>query len=113
MKGPPKLNPLRLTVDPAAQTPLWQQLSVGLRAAIADGQMRPAARLPSSRELARRLNVSRNTVTAAYDDLASRGLLLGRIGAGSFVDAAPIGRSRPSVWFQDDSGNRLALCQLP
>src|SRR5207245_2998294 len=32
-----------------------------------------------------RLEVSRNTVMAAYEDLAARGLLVGRTGAGSFV----------------------------
>jgi GntR family transcriptional regulator/MocR family aminotransferase len=40
-----------------------------LRRAILDGRLPPGGRLPATRELARRLNVSRTTVTVAYDRL--------------------------------------------
>ena len=92
---------------------LWSQISTGLRVAIASGRLRPGSRLPSTRELARQLVVSRNTVSAAYDDLAARGLLAGRIGAGSFIarQARPI--TRFQTWFVDASGNLVALAPLP
>jgi GntR family transcriptional regulator / MocR family aminotransferase len=44
-----------------------------LRQAILAGQLRPGDPLPPSRELARRLTVSRSTVTGAYDRLAGEG----------------------------------------
>src|SRR5436190_16988050 len=56
-----------------------------LRAAILDGRLRPGDALPASRELARRLAVSRNTVTNAYQRLIAEGFVVGRVGAGSFV----------------------------
>jgi len=58
-----------------------------LRAAILDGRLRPGESLPPSRELARRLSVSRNTITGAYDRLAAEGFLIGRIGSGTMVRA--------------------------
>ena len=112
MKRAARLNALSLSLDAAATPPLWWQLSVGLRVAIANGRLGPGARLPSTRELARRLKVSRNTVMAAYDDLMARGLLDGRTGAGSFVSDAARAVAPLRFWFQDASGNRLALGPL-
>jgi GntR family transcriptional regulator/MocR family aminotransferase len=60
-----------------------------LRDAVLDGRLRPGERLPPTRELARRLDVSRNTVAAAYDRLTAEGFLVGRVGAGTFVGAVP------------------------
>jgi GntR family transcriptional regulator / MocR family aminotransferase len=56
-----------------------------LRDAILDGRLRPGDRLPPGRELARRLNVSRTTVTVAYDRLSGEGFVTSRVGAGTFV----------------------------
>ncbi|GAB2954526.1 PLP-dependent aminotransferase family protein [Micromonospora polyrhachis] len=53
--------------------------------AILDGRLRAGERLPPTRELARHLAVSRNTVAAAYDRLTAEGFLVGRVGAGTFV----------------------------
>ena len=62
--------------------------------AVADGRLRPGERLPPTREMARRLAVSRNTVALAYERLAAEGILEGRVGAGTFVSAVP---TAPSV----------------
>ena len=56
-----------------------------IRRAIADGRLRPGDCLPASRDLARSLQVSRMTVTVAYDRLAGEGFLTSRMGAGTFV----------------------------
>ena len=56
-----------------------------IRRAIADGRLRPGDSLPASRDLARSLQVSRTTVTVAYDRLAGEGFLTSRIGAGTYV----------------------------
>jgi len=45
-----------------------------LRAAILDGRLRPGEALPATRALARRLDVSRNTVMNAYERLIAEGL---------------------------------------
>ncbi|HEY2962242.1 MAG TPA: PLP-dependent aminotransferase family protein [Pyrinomonadaceae bacterium] len=56
-----------------------------IRRAIADGRLRPGDCLPASRDLAHSLQVSRTTVTVAYDRLTSEGFLTSRIGAGTYV----------------------------
>lgn len=61
--------------------------------AILDGRLRPGERLPPTRELAGRLDVSRNTVGVAYEFLVAEGVLVGRVGAGSFVCAEPLRRT--------------------
>jgi len=73
---------------------LRSQIQRALRHAIMSGTLRPHSLLPSTRELARRLGVSRNTVLAAYEVLASEGLVVGRAGSGTRVadgakDAGP------------------------
>ncbi|MGW3497934.1 MocR-like pyridoxine biosynthesis transcription factor PdxR [Streptomyces sp. NPDC001020] len=61
-----------------------------LRDAIVDGRLRPGERLPPTREFARRLAVSRNTVSVAYDRLAAEGFVVARVGAGTFVGTEPV-----------------------
>ena len=57
--------------------------------AVLDGRFRPGERLPATRDLARRLGLSRNTVAVAYERLVAEGVLVGRVGAGSFVSLDP------------------------
>lgn len=69
---------------------LQQRLYLGIKQRILDGRLGSGARLPSSRALATDLGVSRNTVTAALEQLKSEGYLVGKPGAGHFVsDALP------------------------
>jgi GntR family transcriptional regulator/MocR family aminotransferase len=58
--------------------------------AVMDGRLRSGVQLPPTRELARRLAVSRNTVGVAYEQLVAEGVLVGRVGAGSFVCAETV-----------------------
>lgn len=61
-----------------------------------DGRLPVGARVPSERELAAVLGLSRTTVTAAYDGLRSEGFLVSDRGAGSRV-ALPGGAVRPDA----------------
>ncbi|WP_163510680.1 PLP-dependent aminotransferase family protein [Fodinicola acaciae] len=65
-----------------------------LHDAILDGRLRPGERLPSARELAARLEVSRNTVAAAYERLTAEGFLVGKVGAGTYVQADALGPAK-------------------
>jgi GntR family transcriptional regulator / MocR family aminotransferase len=56
-----------------------------LRLAILERRLREGDRLPPTRELARRLGVSRTTTSVAYDRLISEGFAMARTGAGTFV----------------------------
>ena len=73
-----------------------------LHEAIIDGRLGPGERLPPTRELARQLAVSRNTVAVAYDRLTAEGFLVGRVGAGTFVCANPPARSGAPAAAGDD-----------
>lgn len=68
-----------------------------LRSAVLDGRLKPGDALPPTRELARRLEVSRNTVAIAYERLAAEGFVDGKVGSGTFVrrDVGLARRSRP------------------
>ena len=65
--------------------PLSLQIVRQLQEAIEAGSVAGGTRLPSTRSLARTLGVSRNTVLTAYDELAARGFVRGRRGAGMYV----------------------------
>ncbi|GAA4706723.1 MocR-like pyridoxine biosynthesis transcription factor PdxR [Phytohabitans rumicis] len=62
--------------------------------AILDGRLRPGERLPPTREMAQRLDVSRNTVAVAYERLTAEGFLVGRVGAGTYVSAERLAKAR-------------------
>ncbi len=81
---------LPVMVDRTAAEPLAAQISAQLRAAVTAGVLRTGERLPSTRELAATLGVSRTVVTTAYARLFAEGWLEGRHGSGSYVaDVAP------------------------
>lgn len=78
---------LNLALDPSAPLSLQHQLRQKLVDAIHRRVLRPGQRLPSSRQLAARLGVSRNTVSLAYDTLLAEGHLVSRSRSGIYVAA--------------------------
>jgi GntR family transcriptional regulator/MocR family aminotransferase len=66
---------------------LYRQVYESLRESILAGRLKPGARLPSTRSLAREIGLSRNTVMLAYDQLMAEGYLTGQIGSGTYVAA--------------------------
>lgn len=64
---------------------LNRELFECLRAAILEGDLPPAAALPASRDLARELGISRNTVLHAYEQLGAEGYVSSRVGSGTYV----------------------------
>lgn len=86
--------------------PLYRQLADYLGSLVAAGRLAPGEKLPATRELAASLGLGRNTVTQAYEALASDGLLSSHVGQGTFVAsrgaapeiAAAHPRGRGFVW---------------
>ena len=74
-----------VALDAAQEPPLYVQLFEQVRDMILSGRLRPRQRLPSTRALARDLNVSRTTTLAAYEQLMSEGYIEGREGSGAYV----------------------------
>jgi DNA-binding transcriptional MocR family regulator len=69
----------------SASGPVYQGLSDGLRMLIVDGRLPVGSRVPSERELAETLRVSRTTVTTAYAQMRQEGYLTARRGARSTI----------------------------
>lgn len=67
--------------------PLQARLRAAVVREIQAGRLAGGTALPSSRDLARLLGISRNTVTAAYQQLVDDGFLQARPRSGLFVDA--------------------------
>ena len=73
------------SIDVASRTPIYRQLAEQIRSAIARGRLQANARLPSVRDLSRRLVINPNTVARVYTELERDGLLVTRHGMGVFV----------------------------
>ena len=65
--------------------PRYRAIAGALAADVADGTLPPGTRLPTHRELARRLGVTVGTVSRAYAEAARRGVIDATVGRGSFV----------------------------
>ena len=78
--------------------PLYEKVLGALQSAIEAGTLPPATRLPSERDLAEELGISRTTVTTAYRELESRGLVRGHVGRGTFVCAPTRAEDAPFAW---------------
>lgn len=74
-----------LQIDP--HKPLQQQIHQCFVEWICQGRLTPGAKLMSSRKLADLLQVSRNTITLAIEQLKAEGFLTGVVGKGVFVSA--------------------------
>ncbi len=75
----------RLKVDKRQPTPAYLQLSERLSKAIADGSLGAGEALPSERDLAELLGLSRMTVRRAFGELISDNLVQRRQGSGTYV----------------------------
>jgi len=72
-------------LDPKSAVPLYEQIALRLKTAVATGELRAGDALPSVRQLAGRLRINPATVVQAYRGLEEEGFLELRQGAGSFV----------------------------
>ncbi|HVY50231.1 GntR family transcriptional regulator [Hypericibacter adhaerens] len=84
--------------EPDGKTTLQAQLRRMLVDAILEGQIPAGTALPSCRKMAQTLNVARNTVALAYQDLVEEGFLVARQRSGYFVAPDVLsGRAQPPV----------------
>jgi GntR family transcriptional regulator/MocR family aminotransferase len=103
---------LLLSVNRADPRPIQAQLFEGIRTLILNAGLKAAQRLPSSRDLASELSLSRNTVALAYERLAAEGYVKMKAKAGTYVnekipDSGVLVRRRPTVPGADSERVRL------
>jgi GntR family transcriptional regulator/MocR family aminotransferase len=77
-----------IQLDRSLRRSVSVQLYMALRDIILSGGLRAGERLPATRTLASEVGVSRTTVIDAIDRLVAEGMLVSRIGAGTFVSEA-------------------------
>jgi molybdate-binding protein/DNA-binding transcriptional regulator YhcF (GntR family) len=71
------------------KTLLYQEIVESIRQDILHGVLKPDAELPTVREMAEKWHCAPGTVLRAYQDLAQKGLVVSRTGAGTRVALQP------------------------
>ena len=87
---------LLIPLDRQGSLSLQEQVRKGIVQAVAAGDLALGARAPSSRALAVKLGVSRNTVLLAYQQLTAEGFLVGRERSGLFI-SPEVSTQRPGA----------------
>ncbi|HVH88329.1 MAG TPA: PLP-dependent aminotransferase family protein [Terriglobales bacterium] len=77
--------PSLIAIERRSPQPLYQQIYEYFRLRITRGDLRAGQRVPSTRELARELRISRLPVLNAYSQLIAEGHFQTRTGSGTFV----------------------------
>ncbi|MEV5938430.1 PLP-dependent aminotransferase family protein [Streptomyces sp. NPDC051994] len=80
-----------------------------VEAEIASGTLKPGERLPTQRAFARRRRIAVFTAIRVYGELGRRGLVVGEVGRGTFVRAAP---PHPGSVLAEDSGRTPVNLEL-
>src|SRR5918911_5079433 len=78
---------MQITLNRSSPQPLYTQLAQDIQRRIRSGALPPGARLPTVRELARQLGVTRLTIHSAYSELQADGWVEATVGRGTFVAA--------------------------
>jgi len=75
--------------NPDSVTPLYEQVADYVAGRIEAGQMTPGQKLPAERDLAEEWGVGYQTVRRAMRELRDRGLVVSRVGKGTFIAPKP------------------------
>ncbi len=109
-----------IQLEDDAGTPLFLRIARAITRDIERGRLRPGAKLPGTRTLAADLRVHRQTVVAAYEELALQGWITSRPSRGAVVShdlPDPDFGPRPSRGGQGDAaqvdGGRVAFAEAP
>jgi GntR family transcriptional regulator/MocR family aminotransferase len=98
-------------VDRDEAKPLHRQVYDGYRQAILRGDLVPGQKIPSSRELAADVSISRFPVLHAYAQLLAEGYFESQIGSGTFVSSTLPEQVTPSNHHEEQSRNEVSGCR--
>jgi len=79
------MSPIEFRLDPASGVPTYLQLVHQIEHALRLGYLKPGDQLPKVRDVVASLAINPNTVSKAYRELETKGLIAGRPGQGTFV----------------------------
>jgi len=84
-RGP--ASPIEFRLDRASGLPTYLQLVQQVEHALRLGYLQPGDQLPKVRDVVTLLTINPNTVLKAYRELENKGLVAGRPGQGTFIQA--------------------------
>ncbi len=99
MRRRPELFVPAILLDRTSNAPLHRQIHRQIADAIRFGAIRHDSRLPSTRVMAKLLRVSRNTVFAAYEELAADDVIRGERGSCMRVNNPAVASTSAPGWF--------------
>src|SRR5579884_3615104 len=77
-----------IAIDRRSSRPLHRQIYDAYRTGILTRTLQPGQQIPSTRELAAQLGISRMPVLGAYTQLLAEGYFESRVGAGTFISSS-------------------------
>ncbi|ATL47747.1 GntR family transcriptional regulator [Chitinophaga caeni] len=96
-----------LSIDKQSDTPVYLQISNAIIMLVRRGIFKMGSKLPSSRDLAKQLSINRNTVNAAYEELAAQDWIEIRARVGYFISGKLPG-IQPRELGNTNTGNAAA-----
>ncbi len=88
-----QIDRLDLALDPTSAAPASRQIADALKEAIIEKLLSPGVILPSVRDIAKALDISRSTAARAIDELSAQGYVISEMGSGTRVCAHLPGQS--------------------
>src|SRR5579872_2498795 len=82
------ISPIQFRLDPSSGVPTYLQLVHQVEHALRLGYLKPGDQLPKVRDVVASLAINPNTVSKAYRELETKGLIVGRPGQGTFISAS-------------------------
>ncbi|WP_105617609.1 GntR family transcriptional regulator [Vallitalea okinawensis] len=76
-----------ISIDIKSGIPIYEQIVDGMKNLIIKGVLKPDEKIPSVRELGRKLTINPNTIQKAYRELERQGYIYTIIGRGNFVSS--------------------------
>lgn len=76
-----------IMIDKHKKIPLYRQIYMSVRNSIENGSLKRGSKLPSIRRLSADLDVSKITITSAYDQLCSEGYIINKPQSGYYIEA--------------------------
>ncbi len=83
-----------ITADKSIKMPMYRQIYISVRKAVENGSLKKGIKLPAVRKLSDYLNVSKTTVTAAYEQLCAEGYIKNKPQSGYYVEAEFISKPK-------------------
>ena len=96
-----------ISVDRRSARPIYEQIYGSFRSRILRGELRAGQEVPSTRELARELRVSRLPVLNAYAQLHAEGYFETKVGSGTYIAASL--KPRPQTAIAQTGERRISI----